>query len=373
MKKLTQFLIRALELSWLKGSRLAWLLAPLLWPMSKLVWFALRVNALWRGPHHIEALPVALLVVGNVYVGGVGKTPLVMAIIDHFKNQGLKLGVISKAYATQGPNPSHTPRLLSPQDQASEVGDEPLLIFQRTGVPVCIGLNRHLAAKHLLQLHPEVQLIISDDGLQNNSLAPEMTVCVFDNRGLGNGWTLPAGPLREVWPRIAGLHPSQSAPYQWVMNTGDQPQISGFACQRSLAKEAHNAKGLRVKLDQLQTHPTEKLIALAGVGQPDLFFKMLKDLGLELDQCVALSDHAKLQAYQDVLEKLQITRHPNTKIVCTEKDAVKLWTICPQAYAVALRISLPSEFLDELDQALSRVMQKKRAFSNATNTDMINR
>lgn len=371
MNKLTQFLARTLERSWLKGSRLAWVFAPVLWPLSKLIWFALRWHAIWRPTKDQDVLPVALLVVGNVYVGGVGKTPLVIALVEHFKAQGISVGVISRGYAARGANSARAPQVLSAQDQASAVGDEPMLIFKRTGVPVCIGVNRRLAAMHLLHLHPQLQVIVSDDGLQNNALTPEMTVCVFDNRGLGNGWTLPAGPLREVWPRIKGLHPSQSAPYQWVVNTGDQPQISGFAAQRSLAKKAFNAKGVGIELEQLQAHPNAQLIALAGVGQPHLFFEMLNNLGLDIDRCLTLPDHAGVEDYVVLLNSLNLESKPNTQILCTEKDAVKLWSVYPQALAVALEMQLPSAFLKEIDQALTVVMHNKRAFSKPSNADMI--
>ncbi|MEI6768437.1 MAG: tetraacyldisaccharide 4'-kinase [Betaproteobacteria bacterium] len=371
MNKLTQFLAQTLERSWLKGSRLAWVFAPVLWPLSKLIWFTLRWYAVWQPSNGQDALPVALLVVGNVYVGGVGKTPLVIALVEHFKTQGIRVGVISRGYAARGTNLTRAPKVLSAQDQATAVGDEPMLIFKRTGVPVCVGVNRHLAAKHLLHLHPQVQVIISDDGLQNNNLSPEMTVCVFDNRGLGNGWTLPAGPLREVWPRTKGLHPSQSAPYQWVVNTGDHPQISGFAAQRSLAKKAFNAQGVGIELVQLQAHPKAELMAVAGVGQPHLFFDMLKNLGLDIDRCLTLPDHAGEEDYVDLLKSLKLESRPNTHILCTEKDAVKLWSIYPQALAVALEMQLPSAFLKEIDQALAEVMHNKRAFSKPSNADMI--
>ena len=200
MTNLPQFLTLALERSWLKGSRLAWLFAPVLWPLSKLIWYALRLHAFARPAVPLEPLGVPLLVVGNVFVGGVGKTPLVIALTLHFKSQGLQVAVISRGYSPKGTQSSHAPRLVTPLSQAKEVGDEPLMIFERTGVPVCVGTHRLKAAQHVLQMHPQLQLIISDDGLQNDTLSPEMTVCVFDDRGTGNGWTLPPAHCENLGP-----------------------------------------------------------------------------------------------------------------------------------------------------------------------------
>lgn len=375
MTNLPQFLTLALERSWLKGSRLAWLFAPVLWPLSKLIWYALRLHAFARPAVPLEPLGVPLLVVGNVFVGGVGKTPLVIALTLHFKSQGLQVAVISRGYSPKGTQSSHAPRLVTPLSQAKEVGDEPLMIFERTGVPVCVGTHRLKAAQHVLQMHPQLQLIISDDGLQNDTLRPEMTVCVFDDRGTGNGWTLPAGPLREPWPRIQGVHPSQRAPFQWVLNTGEQPKIEGFCAKRRLGHTLIDAHGQRCSLKGLSANSSANsrvhLIALAGVAQPDLFFKMLKDEGLALDECVRLPDHAPLEAYAPIVQRLKATHGPQMHLVCTQKDAVKLWRLYPQALAIELELSLPNLFLEELDRALAQTRQGLLGFSNPTNTAII--
>ncbi len=316
-------------------------------------------------------LGVPLLVVGNVFVGGVGKTPLVIALTLHFKTQGLQVAVISRGYSPKGKQSAREPRLVTPLSKANEVGDEPLLIFERTGVPVCVGTHRFKAAQHVLKMHPQLQLIISDDGLQNDSLSPEMTVCVFDDRGTGNGWTLPAGPLREPWPRIQGLHPSQRAPFQWVMNTGEQPKIDGFCATRRLAKTLVDAQGQRLTLKELRADSTGPLIALAGVAQPDLFFKMLKDEGLAIDECLGLPDHAPLESYEALVRRLMATHGPELRLVCTQKDAVKLWTLCPQALAIELEVNLPIAFLQELDRAVAQTLSERFGFSNPTNKAII--
>lgn len=377
-----------LERSWLQGSVWTWVLAPLLWPISKLVWFTWRLSRASQKRTLPKKLAVPLLVVGNVYVGGVGKTPLVIALVEHLQHLGLAVGVISRGYTPHDPKevPSAQairPKLIDDQDKAFEVGDEPMLIFKRTRAPVCIATNRFLAAQHLLEQRPELQLIISDDGLQSSHLSPDMTLCVFDDRGLGNGMTLPAGPLREPWPRVKGLHPSQLAPYQWVMNTGANPKIQGFNAQRRLAPVLCNALGERVTLQSLQAPSPQSIWALAGVARPDMFFKMLQEAGLPIQKTIALPDHAGMEDYLQALAFDALVVRDDTKdkpmnpegidrlVLCTEKDAVKLWTLMPQAYAVGLELELPEAFLRALEDALKALMGTPLGFSNAQNEDII--
>ena len=375
MKRLfKRYIAPALERSWLKGSVLSWVGMPLLWPLSKIVWYAWRLSH-WAAQGELpQKLPVPLLVVGNVYVGGVGKTPLVIALVEHCQNKGIRVGVVSRGYRAYENDQSTAPKphLIVAKDLAIEVGDEPMLIFKRTGAPVCICPNRHGAALHLLGTNPDLDLIISDDGLQSNHLLPDMTVCVFDDRGLGNGMTLPAGPLREPWPRIPGLHHSQLARYQWVMNTGDKPSIAGHRAHRSLAKTLTNARGEELRWEELNTKPLQRILALAGVARPEQFFQMLKDQGLQLDACVALPDHADLEDYERVISQVKKGGTPTT-LLCTQKDAVKLWAIEPEALAVTLELSLPADFLAEFDLAFKALQETGTGFSNPENADIIGR
>jgi len=389
MKRLfKRYFAPLLERSWLKGSVLSWFLAPLLWPVSQVVWYTWRFGR-WTHPSPApQKLPVPLLVIGNVYVGGVGKTPLVIALIEHCQRMGLRVGVVSRGYQayksspTQSDRSSQTgqvkhspqPHLIEPHDKAMEVGDEPLLIFKKTGAPVCIFANRYEAALHLLNACPDVQLIISDDGLQSHHLLPDMTICVFDDRGLGNTMTLPAGPLREPWPRIKGLYPSQLAPCQWVMNTGIEPKMDGHHALRTLGRELTNGQGDKITWDELRAPPTQAALALAGVARPELFFNMLKDQGVKLNACWALPDHADLEDFESVLHQIKNQGAPHSSplpLICTEKDAVKLWSLYPQAFAASLELSLPEAFLTEFKLALHALMPTSTQFSNPRNKDMI--
>ena len=184
----------------------------LLLPLSKLaqwVWLIrLRLTP-------SEVLPVPVIVVGNLWPGGAGKTPVVMALVELLQKEGIAVGVLSKGHGRK----TKQTMLLSADSSAHQVGDEPLLIHRKTGVPVAVGVKRVDAAHQLLSAHPETQVLVCDDGLQHLNLAHDLALVILDERGLGNGWMLPAGPLREPWPR-----PPRARSREWVLSHGlDQP------------------------------------------------------------------------------------------------------------------------------------------------------
>src|SRR5665647_1977880 len=193
---------RELTSAWTHRGWLAWLL----WPIS-LVFGALA--ALRRGWYRaglgkIEHVPVPLIVVGNVVVGGSGKTPVVIALVQHLKARDLRVGVISRGYGRR----ARDCREVRPDSAIADVGDEPALIQRATAAPVFVAVHRFEAARALLAHYPEAQLIICDDGRQHRSLHRDLEICVFDERGIGNGFLLPAGPLREPWP-LSLIHISE--------------------------------------------------------------------------------------------------------------------------------------------------------------------
>ena len=314
----------------------AWLnrgpLACVLWPLSVLygllVW--IRQGLYQVGFFHTTHLPVPVIVVGNVLVGGVGKTPVVMALVQHLTQRGLQVGVISRGYGRD----THDVRAVAPDSQAQEVGDEPLLIARTCAVPVWVGSDRAAAGRALLSQHQDVQVLVCDDGLQHAALAHDMALCVFDERHVGNGWLLPAGPLREPWPR------RKTAP-MWVVNTAGDTTHGGFAAHRQLATHAQRADGSTRALHSWHNQPVQ---ALAGIAKPQAFFDMLRAQGLTLIHTQAMADHADLAELR-IDSKLG-------DVLCTEKDAVKLWRTHPQAWAVPLITQLPAELLAEIDQAL---------------------
>ncbi|MBB3637784.1 tetraacyldisaccharide 4'-kinase [Variovorax atrisoli] len=320
------------------GSRLqqAWLhrglLACLLWPLS-LVYaalFALRGLLYRAGLLRVERVQVPVIVVGNVIAGGAGKTPVVMAVVHYLQARGMRVGVVSRGY---GRRTDDCREVLGDSDPR-DVGDEPALIHHATGAPVFVARRRIDAARALLERHPATQVIVSDDGLQHLALARDIEICVFDDRGIGNGWRLPAGPLREAWPRRCDL----------VLHSGSRPAFAGgHTATRALSDTAVGSAGKRVPLASLAGRP---LVALAAIARPEAFFEMLRARGLTLADTIALPDHFDFESWQRPSGLDQT-------LVCTEKDAVKLWRKAPDALAVPLEFSPSADFFAALDAKLS--------------------
>lgn len=304
--------------------------ACLLWPLSLLfgALAALRRGAYRAGLLKSERLPVPVIVVGNVIAGGSGKTPLVIALVDHLHSRGISAGVVSRGYGRASAACLEVKRASDPRD----TGDEPLLIARACDAPVFVSPNRAQAARALLKAYPATQAIVCDDGLQHYGLARDIEICVFDERGIGNGWLLPAGPLRESWPRPADL----------VVQTGNPPGIGGFAVRRRLASHARRADGSSIELVQLKGR---RLKAIAAIAKPAAFFSMLRDSGLELAEAIALPDH------HDLLHGPAIDEG-GCELICTEKDAVKLWRLRPQAWAVPLVLAVEPGFWSRFDSLL---------------------
>lgn len=324
------------------------LLAVLLLPITLLYFMLLQVR---RGMYRAGLLKArrvhcAVIVVGNAIVGGAGKTPTTISIVQHLQARGLKVGIVSRGYGRT----EHTVVAVTPTSDVMAAGDEPLLMARATGAPVFVAPRRHAAAAALLAAHPHTDVIVCDDGLQHYPLYRDLEVCVFDNRGTGNGWLLPSGPLREPWPRTALACVGQQDTHLLVLHTGSQPAFAGFRARRSLAAQALTAEGGAVPLNALPK--SLPLLALAGVAMPEPFFASLRALGLVLERTLALPDHFDFTA----LDHTQLQGH---LVLCTEKDAVKLWKHWPLALAVPLQQTLEPAFLLALDERLDGILAAK--------------
>lgn len=339
----------------------------LLWPLSQIY----RALVAWRrrgyaqGRWPVERLPVPVIVVGNVVVGGAGKTPTVMALIAHLRSRGWSPGVVSRGHGRLGDGLLE----LTSKTTAAEAGDEPTLIHRRTGVPVVVGRRRVQAARALLEAHPEVNLLICDDGLQHLALGRDIAIAVFDDRGIGNGWLLPAGLLREPWPPATGdpFSPQFILLQRRATSAPVPPPTlpagaTSFVATRRLGSIARDPNDHERPLSELAG---QDLVAVAGIARPDVFFEMLRDQGLTLSRCVALPDHASPDTYQAVLES------PSATVVCTEKDAVKLFAQAqtlpantrPSLWTVPLELQLDPAFLAALDRRLGNLPASARLSS----------
>ena len=302
------------------------LIARMLWPVSLLygALIALRRLAYRRGWASRQHPGIPVIVVGNVVAGGAGKTPTTIALVQHLQALGLAVGVVSRGH---GRSDSST-RAVHADSTPSQVGDEPLLIHRRTGAPVWVGRARAQAAAALRHAHPEVRVLVCDDGLQHLALQRDLEICVMDERGAGNGWLLPAGPLREPWPRAVDL----------LLYTDGVARAGAFSAQRQLAAEATNGHGAHLALSALQGQPVD---AVAGLARPEAFFAMLRAAGLALAETWLLPDH-------DDFARWQPTRS-GRPLLCTEKDAAKLWAHQPDAWAVPLQLHPEPGFWQALD------------------------
>jgi tetraacyldisaccharide 4'-kinase len=264
-----------------------------------------------------ERLPVPVVVVGNLTVGGSGKTPLVIALVEALKREGYRPGVISRGYGGKDARGRAAVAVdATLEDAADRFGDEPVLIRRRTNVPVHVGRLRVEAARSLIAAHPEVDVLLSDDGLQHYALARNFEIAVFDARGAGNRRMLPAGPLREPLSRLAEVDAI-------VLNGRDAvmpPLPAGIvALHPPYRMELMPGEIYRVN-DPRTTRPLDsfrgrRLTAAAGIGNPQRFFALLRSVGLSFHR-MPLDDHYR---YRDN----PFAGRNSEAVLMTEKDAVK--------------------------------------------------
>ncbi|KNZ33929.1 MAG: hypothetical protein AD742_02360 [Methylibium sp. NZG] len=313
-----------LQAAWLSRGPLAVLLLPVAAVYGAIT--AIRSALYDVGLLRVETLPVPVVIVGNLVAGGAGKTPTVIAIVKLLRERGFRPGAVSRGYGrdTQASGAVLDAGLdavldVQPDTPATRCGDEPLLLRLRTGVPVVVGRDRVAAGRALLKAHPDVNVIVSDDGLQHRRLGRQVQVIVFDERGAGNGWWLPAGLLRERMPR--SVPPRTLVLYN--ADTATTP-LAGHVATRSLAGVVALADwwaGKPPSLDALTalTKAAEprgrRIVAVAGTAQPERFFSMLRASGLHIEP-LPLPDHHAFRTLP----------WPATaeQVVLTEKDAVKL-------------------------------------------------
>jgi tetraacyldisaccharide 4'-kinase len=351
----------ALQSAWYQRGLLSFLVSFLLWPLSQVYrLLAFTHRQLYQfGLLKSHKVSVPVVVVGNIVAGGGGKTPTVIAVVQHLQAQDIKVGVISRGYGRTSVECLEVKK----NSAISDVGDEPasmLLALNSGGVsaPVFVAKKRVEAAKRLLQSYPDTQVIISDDGLQHHALQHDVAITVFDDRSWGNGLLLPAGPLRET--KVAAKN-------SLILHTGNQavalantaaPQ---FTATRRLASYALRPDGSSVDLNALKT-PSTPLLALAGIANPEAFFSMLRGAGLNVAETMALPDHHDFRYFFDSCSG---NKYAGYSFICTVKDAVKLWAIKPEALAVPLDFEPEPAFFAAFDALLKPLLSVKAPFSKS--------
>jgi tetraacyldisaccharide 4'-kinase len=348
-KSIAESLENILQSAWYKRGLLSFLIATLLWPLSQVYRFlAFTHRQLYRsGILKSHKISVPVVVVGNIVAGGGGKTPTVIALMQHLQAQSIRVGVISRGYGRSNDECLQVKR----DSTVSDVGDEPYSILFSQNLlarpaPVFVAKSRVEAASALLKAYPRTQVIISDDGLQHHALQHDIAITVFDDRGLGNGRHLPAGPLRES---------SVKTHNSLVLHTGNQATklpnvvVPQFTARRALASYAIK-DDVQIFLSDLKDN--HKLLALAGIANPEAFFDMLRGVGLNLAKTISLPDHY-------LFDSALGNKYAGYTIICTLKDAYKLWQIHPDALAVPLEFEPEPAFFEAFDALLKPLLKTK--------------
>jgi tetraacyldisaccharide 4'-kinase len=292
---------------------LALALLPLSWLFAAVA--ALRRLLFRLGVLKRQRVDVPVIVVGNITVGGSGKTPLVLWLAERLRERGLRPGIVSRGHG----GAATAPRVVRPEDDPGLVGDEPLLLARRSGCPVWIARRRPAAARALLAARPECDVLIADDGLQHYALARDVEIVVVDERGPGNGWFLPAGPLREPLSRLRRVD-------ALVINGGALPRrLPAAGMPRTFFMHLGGGRFYRLGAPQVTCGPEElrgkALHAMAGIGNPQRFFDHLAKLGLRFVPH-PFPDHHRYTA-------ADLAFATADGLLMTEKDAVKCEAFAP--------------------------------------------
>ncbi|MFA5959418.1 MAG: tetraacyldisaccharide 4'-kinase [Tatlockia sp.] len=309
-----------IEKCWYKKHPLRWVL----WPFSLLFSALIVARFAYLTRFKQVQFEVPVIVVGNITVGGVGKTPLVIALAEEFKRKGLAVGIVSRGY---GAKITHFPHEVSLQDTAQSVGDEPLLLARKTDCPVVIAPDRVKAVKYLLAKH-KCQIVLSDDGLQHYAMGRAIEIAVIDGlRQLGNGLCLPAGPLREQGNRL------QRCDFL-VVNEGSWPNAYPMHLQAGQLTNLLTQK--KIDGSQLET----PVAAVAAIGHPERFFNTLQAMKLGIKK-YPFPDHHPFQEHE--------LHFAEKTVVMTEKDAIKCYGFAQDSwYVLPVEAKLSNAFWQAL-------------------------
>ncbi|MGH8729927.1 MAG: tetraacyldisaccharide 4'-kinase [Burkholderiales bacterium] len=285
----------------------------------------------------VQRLSLPIIVVGNITVGGTGKTPLVIALARRLRGLGWNPGIVSRGHGTK----NEAPREINPNDDALEAGDEPVLLAEKSGAPVWTGRDRPQTARALLRAHPECDVLISDDGLQHYALARNVEIVVIDGeRRFGNGLLLPAGPLREPVSRLAAAD-------ALVINGGKALTGAGLPRQFSMRLNGDVFRNVAQpdRIARADDFRGKRLHAVAAIGNPQRFFAQLKSLGLEF-VATEFPDH---HAFSPADLRLDADA-----VLMTEKDAVKCRSFARgDWWALPVEAEVDDELLEFLNGALN--------------------
>jgi tetraacyldisaccharide 4'-kinase len=334
---------------WQRNSFWQIFLRPVSWLFRLLV--AIRRGAYRAGFLMSTAVGVPVIIVGNISVGGTGKTPLVLALVEALTTRGMKCGIVTRGYQRRSREiTANVIHVLPASAQSTVVSDEATLLATRSGVPVYAAINRVEAAQTLLKNHAEVDVIISDDGLQHYALQRDIEICVIDGmRGLGNGALLPAGQLRESASRLATVDAVV------VSSSGNAAAARYSMATPTFDMTLANEVFINMKSDQrlsvqdaVATFSAKRVHALAGIGNPQRFFAHLANLGVQPTSTASFPDHYNYRASDIPGGDAEI-------ILMTEKDAVKCNAFADERmWFMRVDAVIPNDFIELVMQKLSK-------------------
>ncbi|MSQ63119.1 MAG: tetraacyldisaccharide 4'-kinase [Betaproteobacteria bacterium] len=322
---------------WVRRGAVAWLLWPASILFGAVVFFRRLFYQLRIFKSHKAGIPV--IVVGNLVAGGSGKTPLVLRIVEILREHGWKPGIVSRGYGGSTAAKGGAPREANIASEPAEVGDEPILLARRSGCPVWVAPERGAACRALREQHPECDVIVTDDGLQHYALVRDIEICVVDGRGFGNGFLMPAGPLREPRSRLSSVD---------AVVAHANADVKGYRMEllgETLARitDAHDVRPAK-------SFAGQKVHAVAAIGDPKRFFLQLARFGMQPVPHPFPDHHLFLAA--------EIDFGDGAPVVMTEKDAVKCKRFA-QAHHWVFRVNA------SLDPAFERWLLEKLSGSKA--------
>ncbi|MGF1700759.1 tetraacyldisaccharide 4'-kinase [Photobacterium makurazakiensis] len=333
-----------IEKIWFDSHPLGWVLKPVLWPLSKLFGvISRRRRKQYQTGHKVAyRASVPVIVVGNITAGGNGKTPVVVWLVEELKAAGLRPGVVSRGYGGKAP---HYPYRIDEHSTTTEAGDEPILISRRTGVPVAVSPIRSEA---VALLEPDVDVIITDDGLQHYALARDIEIVVIDGqRRFGNQQLIPLGPLRESCARLDEV--------DFLICNGSKPEGDEIPMHLAPAPIVNLKTGDRADLLTLEGD----VVAMAGIGHPPRFFSTLNQLGVKPAFCQPYADHQAFSA-----QELQQLAAKGQHLIMTEKDAVKCHTFAqPNWWYLPVDAVMPAEQAESL---INRIIKVKEEYGSSS-------
>lgn len=333
---------KTLENAWYGSNPVVWLLLPLSWLFCLLS--IMRRRAYRLGLKKSFKAEVPLIVVGNIVAGGSGKTPLLIALCEYLLARGFRPGVVSRGYGGSFDGI----RQLGENDPAALVGDEPSMIVSRTGVPLVVGADRVAAVDYLLASN-DCDIVLSDDGLQHYRMQRSLEIAVIDaERGLGNGFCLPAGPLRERKSRLQEVDIV-------VYNGGSTAPVTDGQCsyQLKIVEISRLDGSEQMSLESFASrYSADTIHAVAGIGNPSRFFSQMKGTGLTLIEH-GFPDHHHYR--QDDFSGWQ-----HDTIIMTEKDAVKCHRLdLSDSWQVTVQAAMSATLCAKLDTLLLPLMSKQ--------------